>query len=185
MKTIWTIGHSTHPIEEFISILKEEEIGQVADVRTVPRSRYVPQYNQDNLRAALQDEGIAYVHLKELGGLRHSTGPSPNTGWRNPRFRAYADYMQTVEFDRGFAHLEELASSKRTVVMCAEGLPWRCHRLLISDALMARGWRVEEIMPDGKRPRAARKPAAAMPRRSVRYDIVPAILSNCASARAP
>ena len=102
------------------------------------------------LGAALENAGIAYVHLKKLGGLRHGTGPSPNTGWRYPRFRAYADYMQTDEFDRGLARLEELAAANRTVVMCAEGLPWRCHRSLISDALMARGWQVEEIMPDSK-----------------------------------
>ncbi len=144
--TIFTIGHSTHPIEEFIALLKTYGIEQLVDVRTVPKSRHVPQFNSDALAASLHEQGIGYVHLKTLGGLRHAKKDSINTGWRNASFRGYADYMATEEFAKGIHRLVELAKAKRTVIMCAEAVPWRCHRSLIGDALLVRGIAAEDIM---------------------------------------
>lgn len=144
--TIFTVGHSTHPIDEFIAILKNYGIEQLADVRTVPKSRHVPQYNSDALAASLGEQGIAYVHMKALGGLRHAKKDSVNSGWRNASFRGYADYMATDEFAQGVDRLIDLAKVKRTVIMCAEAVPWRCHRSLIGDALLARGIAAEDIM---------------------------------------
>jgi uncharacterized protein (DUF488 family) len=144
--TIFTIGHSTLPIEEFIGLLKNYGIEQLVDVRTVPKSRHVPQFNSDALAAALGGQGIGYVHLKELGGLRHAKKDSINTGWRNASFRGYADYMSTDEFAMGIDRLIELSKAKRTVIMCAEAVPWRCHRSLVGDALLVRGIAVEDIM---------------------------------------
>ncbi len=144
--TIFTIGHSTHPIDEFIALLKEYGIEQLVDVRTVPKSRHVPQFNSEALASALNKQGIAYVHLKTLGGLRHAKKDSVNTGWRNASFRGYADYMATAEFAQGMDRLVDLAKAKRTVIMCAEAVPWRCHRSLVGDALLVRGVAVEDIM---------------------------------------
>ncbi len=144
--TITTIGHSTHPIDEFIALLKNYGIEQLVDVRTVPKSRHVPQFNSEALAEALGKQGIGYVHLKELGGLRHAKKDSINTGWRNASFRGYADYMATEEFAKGIDRLVELATSKRTVLMCAEAVPWRCHRSLVGDALLVRGSAVEDVM---------------------------------------
>ena len=144
--TIFTIGHSTHPIDEFIALLKTYGIEQLVDVRTVPKSRHVPQFNSEALAEALGKQGIAYVHLKALGGLRHAKKDSINTGWRNASFRGYADYMASNEFEQGIDRLIGLAKAKRTVIMCAEAVPWRCHRSLIGDALLARGITVEDIM---------------------------------------
>ena len=144
--TIFTIGHSTHPIEEFIAILKNYGIEQLVDVRTVPKSRHVPQFNSDALAASLDEQGIAYVHLKALGGLRHAKKDSVNSGWRNASFRGYADYMATEEFAQGIDQLVELATAKRTVIMCAEAVPWRCHRSLIGDALLVREVAAQDIM---------------------------------------
>jgi hypothetical protein len=144
--TIFTIGHSTHPIEEFIALLKNYGIEQLVDVRTVPKSRHVPQFNSDALEASLREAGIGYVHLKALGGLRHAKKDSMNMGWRNASFRGYADYMETEEFAKGIERLIELAKAKRTVIMCAEAVPWRCHRSLVGDALLVRGIAVEDIM---------------------------------------
>ena len=144
--TTFTIGHSTHPIGEFISLLKNHGIEQLVDVRTVPKSRHVPQYNSDALASALGKQGIAYIHLKALGGLRHAKKDSVNTGWRNASFRGYADHMSTEEFGKGIDRLMELAKTKRTVIMCAEAVPWRCHRSLIGDALVVRGIAAEDIM---------------------------------------
>jgi Protein of unknown function, DUF488 len=144
--TIFTIGHSTHPIEEFIALLKNYGIEQLVDVRTVPKSRHVPQFNSDALASALGDHGVAYVHLKALGGLRHAKKDSINTAWRNSSFRGYADYMATEEFAKGIDRLIELAKVKRTVIMCAEAVPWRCHRSLVGDALLVRGIAAEDIM---------------------------------------
>jgi hypothetical protein len=143
---IFTIGHSTHPIEEFIALLKHYGIEQLVDVRTVPKSRHVPQFNSDALATSLGRQGVAYVHLKTLGGLRHAKKDSVNTGWRNASFRGYADYMSTDEFAQGIDRLIELAKTKRTVIMCAEAVPWRCHRSLIGDALLVRGIAAEDIM---------------------------------------
>jgi uncharacterized protein (DUF488 family) len=138
-EVIYTIGHSTHPIDEFIRILKSYGIEKIADVRTIPRSRHNPQYNKDNFREELAKHGIGYVWLKELGGLRHTTKASINTAWRNTSFRGYADYMQTPEFSMAIERLISLGKEKRTAIMCAEAVPWKCHRSLIGDALLARG----------------------------------------------
>ena len=141
-----TIGHSTRSIAEFVSILKSYGVKRLVDVRTVPKSRHVPQFNSDALAKALQKEGIDYTHLKSLGGLRHAKKDSTNTGWRNASFRGYADYMATGEFRAGLDSLLELAREKRTAIMCAEAVPWRCHRSLIGDALLVRGVHVEDIL---------------------------------------
>jgi uncharacterized protein (DUF488 family) len=143
---ILTIGHSTHPLEEFVSMLKAHDVTQLVDVRTVPKSRRVPQYNSDSLAKTLPAQGIDYVHLKALGGLRRAKKDSVNTGWRNASFRGYADYMATEDFQQGIDRLLQLARAKRTVLMCAEAVPWRCHRSLIGDALLVHGVRVEDIM---------------------------------------
>jgi uncharacterized protein (DUF488 family) len=144
-QTVLTIGHSTRSIEEFISILQVHGVQQLADVRTIPKSRRVPQFNQDALAAKMKATGILYVHLKALGGLRHPKKDSVNVGWRNASFRGYADYMSTGEFRAALNRLLELAQTKRTAIMCAEAVPWRCHRSLIGDALLVRGFQVEDI----------------------------------------
>ena len=144
--TIFTVGHSTLPLADFIALLKIYGIACLADVRTVPRSRYNPQFNADSLDEALRAQAIAYVPLQALGGLRHARKDSPNGGWRNESFRGYADYMQTGEFIRGLASLIELGRSRRTAIMCAEAVPWRCHRSLVADALMVRDIPVVEIL---------------------------------------
>jgi uncharacterized protein (DUF488 family) len=146
--TVFTVGHSTLPIERFSSLLAAYGIEQLADVRTVPRSRRNPQFNADALRESLKTAGISYVPLGELGGLRKPRADSPNSGWRNASFRGYADYMQTEEFGAGLARLVELASERRTAIMCAEAVPWRCHRSLVADALAARGIGVVEILSE-------------------------------------
>jgi uncharacterized protein (DUF488 family) len=143
---VYTIGHSTRPIEEFIGLLKENAIACVLDIRTVPRSRHNPQFNRDTLPDSLAAAGIAYRHIDGLGGLRHARADSPNTGWRNASFRGYADYMQTPEFDENVDALAKLARTERCVLMCAEAVPWRCHRSMVADALTARGVPVEHIM---------------------------------------
>jgi uncharacterized protein (DUF488 family) len=144
--TVLTIGHSTHPLEEFVAILKAHDVAQLVDVRTVPKSRRVPQYNTESLAKELPARGIDYAHLKSLGGLRHAKRSSINRGWRNASFRGYADYMSTDEFQQGIERLLTLARAKRSAIMCAEAVPWRCHRSLIGDALLVRGVQVEDIM---------------------------------------
>lgn len=144
--TIFTIGHSTHPLEEFVAMLKAHDVAQLVDVRTIPKSRRVPHFNSESLAAELPARGIDYAHLKALGGLRHAKKDSVNTGWRNASFRGYADYMATGEFRQGIERLLELARAKRTAIMCAEAVPWRCHRSLIGDALLVRNVHVEDIM---------------------------------------
>jgi uncharacterized protein (DUF488 family) len=143
---ILTIGHSTRTIETFLELLRAHSVKRLVDVRTIPRSRYNPQFNSDTLAATLGDCGIGYMSMKELGGLRHARSDSPNTGWRNLSFRGYADYMQTPEFAAGVAALIEMAQGERTAIMCAEAVPWRCHRSLIADALLVRGCAVAHIM---------------------------------------
>jgi uncharacterized protein (DUF488 family) len=147
---IFTIGHSTLALESFKAALKENSIGLVADVRTIPRSRHNPQFNMDTLPGDLAGAGIEYRHLEALGGLRHTRPESINTAWINASFRGFADYMQTREFDQGLKELIKLARSRRTAIMCAEAVPWRCHRSLIADALLVRGWRVEHITGAGR-----------------------------------
>jgi uncharacterized protein (DUF488 family) len=143
---VHTVGHSTYPIEQFIGILGNHGVRRLVDVRTIPRSRRNPQFNRENLPASLQTAGIEYRHLPGLGGLRHPRKDSINTGWRNASFRGYADYMQTPEFAENLSRLIELASDVPTAIMCAEAVPWRCHRSLIADALTARGIPVMEIL---------------------------------------
>lgn len=143
---ILTIGHSTHTSAEFIALLQAHGVTRIVDVRTVPRSRHNPQFNRDTLPASLQEAGIGYVHLAGLGGLRHTTKDSINKGWRNASFRGYADYMQTAEFETALNGLIELTKQDRIALMCAEAVPWRCHRSLIADALLVRGIPVEDIM---------------------------------------
>ncbi len=147
-EVVYTIGHSTHPIEEFIRILKAYGIEEVVDVRTIPGSRHNPQFNEKNLRDELARNGIGYVRMKALGGLRHTTKGSINTAWKNASFRGYADYMQTPEFAMAIEELAGLGKEKRIAIMCAEAVPWRCHRSLIGDALLARGVSVIDIMSE-------------------------------------
>jgi len=145
--TVFTIGHSTRPIDEFLDLLRAHGIRQLLDIRTIPKSRHNPQFNSDSLAASLAAAGVRYMHMKDLGGLRHPARDSVNLGWRNASFRGFADYMQTPQFatalDRAI-HLAEEPSP--TVLMCAEAVPWRCHRSLIADALVVRGIRVREII---------------------------------------
>lgn len=143
---IFTVGHSTLPLEEFIALLEAYGIECLADIRTVPRSRHNPQFNGDTLGKALRAHKIEYVPLPALGGLRHARKDSPNTGWRNTSFRGYADYMQMEEFARGLDGLIALSRKKRTAIMCAEAVPWRCHRSLVADALSVRSIPVVEIL---------------------------------------
>ena len=150
---IYTLGHSTRTLEDFIQVLESFESKVLADIRTVPRSRHNPQFNADALPRALQPLGIHYAHLPRLGGLRRARQDSPNCGWRNASFRGYADYMQTDEFEAGLLSLHELLARGRVVMMCAEAVPWRCHRSLVADALLARGAEVEHISgPSRSRP---------------------------------
>lgn len=146
--TIWTIGHSTRPIDEFIKILKIYNIEKLIDIRTIPRSRTNPQFNKDELEQELLANGISYLLEKQLGGLRPRSKNSPNTAWKNKSFQGFADYMQTDSFQKALSNLIEMASSTRCAIMCAEVLPWRCHRSLISDALMINGFEVIEIFDD-------------------------------------
>ncbi len=143
---IFTIGHSTHSIEEFIDILKAHGIELVIDVRTIPKSRHNPQYNSDTLASVLRGQDIGYKHLPGLGGLRHTKKDSINTAWENDSFRGFADYMQTEDFELSLNMLIETAGKQSTAVMCAEAVPWRCHRALIADALLARKVTVMDIM---------------------------------------
>lgn len=146
MGPILTIGHSTHPIEVFTAMLQAHQVEYLADIRTVPRSRRNPQFNRESLPQPLQAAGIGYVHLAALGGLRKPRPDSRNTAWQNASFRGYADYMESPEFAAGLSALLELAQEKRVVIMCAESVPWQCHRSLVADALTARGLPVEHIM---------------------------------------
>ncbi|BCT68475.1 hypothetical protein NNRS527_02075 [Nitrosospira sp. NRS527] len=143
---ICTIGHSTHPLDEFVSILKANAVTHILDVRTVPRSRHNPQFNKETLPGSLKVAGIKYTHLPGLGGLRHARKDSINGAWRNASFRGYADYMQTPGFASNVQDVMELAEKERCALMCAEAVPWRCHRSLIADALTVRGARVEDII---------------------------------------
>jgi uncharacterized protein (DUF488 family) len=147
---IWTIGHSTHPIDEFIAMLQAYQIQQLVDIRTIPRSRHNPQFNRDALPASLLTAALGYHHMAGLGGLRRPRPDSVNTDWRNSSFRGYADYMQTSEFQINLDYLIELGASARTVNMCAEALQWRCHRSLVADALFVRGIPVDHIQSAGR-----------------------------------
>ena len=143
---IFTIGHSNRTIEDFIELLKTHRLEQVIDIRTIPRSRHNPQFNSDALAESLSKHNIAYIHLAKLGGLRHARADSTNLAWRNSSFRGFADYMETEEFEDGLDHALALAREKRSALMCAEAVPWRCHRSLVSDALTARHITVKHIV---------------------------------------
>lgn len=143
---IFTIGHSTRPIAEFLEMLQAHGIRRLVDVRTVPRSGHNPQFNREDLAHALHNRRIHYRHMPALGGLRHARRDSINAAWRNASFRGYADHMQTQEFAQALELLIELARQELTAAMCAEAVPWRCHRSLIADALLVRGIEVLEIV---------------------------------------
>jgi uncharacterized protein (DUF488 family) len=146
MNPVYTIGHSTRTIEEFIRILQSYAIETIVDVRTIAASRHNPQYNEEDLCKSLSQKGIGYIHCKGLGGLRHTTKASINTAWENASFRGYADYMQTTQFQENLDRLIDMSKHKLTAIMCAEALPWRCHRSLIGDALLVRNIAVIDII---------------------------------------
>ena len=148
--TIWTIGHSTRSAEEFLELLKGQGIQQLVDIRTFPGSRRYPHFNKENLSEFLSQRGIQYHHMVGLGGRRKPEKDSVNIAWRHPSFRGYADYMQTGEFKKQVAMLEQLGTEKRTAYMCSEAPWWKCHRSLVSDYLKVRGWTVLHIMEKGK-----------------------------------
>lgn len=143
---IFTIGHSTHLISEFVELLQAYGIKEVIDVRSIPKSRHNPQFNSDVLKQSLRRVHIRYKHLNKLGGLRHTKKDSINLGWRNTSFRGFADYMASSEFEEGLEALTKIAKAKYTAIMCAEAVPWRCHRSLIADSLTKKGWLVRDIM---------------------------------------
>ena len=149
-KTIWTIGHSIRSLEEFVAILHLFGIELVADIRSYPGSRKVPQFNKELLENSLPRNNIRYVHFKNLGGRRKANPHSKNTAWRHLAFRGYADYMETLTFKEGIKELEEVSLKYRTAYMCSEALWWRCHRSMVSDYLKAHGWQVMHIMGMGK-----------------------------------
>lgn len=149
-KILWTIGHSTRPIDVFISLLKAHGIQQLIDVRTIPRSRHNPQFNHENVLESLRTEELSYRHMPQLGGLRKPRKDSINTGWRNASFRGYADYMQTEQFGKALEELMAYGRNKKTAIMCAEAVPWRCHRSLIADALVTGDWEIRHIMSETK-----------------------------------
>jgi uncharacterized protein (DUF488 family) len=173
-RPIFTIGHSTRPIEEFINLLQAHGVEQLIDIRTIPRSRTNPQFNREALPESLAAAGIGYRHMPSLGGLRHARPDSLNTAWRNASFRGYADYMQTPEFAAAVEKLMALGRDKQTAVMCAEAVPWRCHRSLVGDALTARGIPVEDIMSATRRPLHTLTPFAQVEGTRVWY---PALVS--------
>lgn len=152
LPVVLTIGHSTRPLNEFVGLLTAHGVTRVVDVRTVPRSFHNPQFNKASLAASLKKAGLSYVHMPGLGGLRHPKRDSINMGWRNASFRGYADYMQTPEFEQSLNELIQLANQDRIALMCAEAVPWRCHRSLIADALLVRGIRTEDIMTATRSP---------------------------------
>ena len=145
---IFTLGHSTLPIKRFMAVLQIYGIERLVDIRTIPRSRHNPQFNDTALAKSLRAQHLEYMHMQALGGLRHARKDSPNTGWRNESFRGYADYMQTEEFQDALEELIHLSGQKRVAIMCAEAVPWRCHRSLVADALWVRGIPVVEILSE-------------------------------------
>jgi uncharacterized protein (DUF488 family) len=170
---IWTIGHSTRSAAGFTAILRRYGIERLVDIRTVPRSRRNPQFNRDELPETLAAAGIAYLHMAGLGGLRHPRKDSLNTAWRNDSFRGYADYMQTEEFERSLAELIRLAERQRLAVMCAEAVPWRCHRSMVADALAARGVDVRHILSETTEKPHSITPFAKVENNRVTYPGLP------------
>ena len=149
-RTLWTIGHSTYTLEAFVGILRAHHIEALADVRLLPGSRRYPHFNRETLAQTLEKVEIVYRHIPELGGRRKPRSDSPNTAWRNESFRGYADYMETPDFLHGVDALQQMAITKRTAIMCAEAVWWRCHRALISDWLKIRGVEVLHILSENK-----------------------------------
>ena len=178
---IFTVGHSTHPIERFLSLLGDANIEAIADVRRFPGSRRHPQFGADALAESLGSEGIDYEPFRdELGGRRsrkdaEGASPPDNSAWRNASFRAYADYMSTEAFAAGRERLEALATRCRTAFMCAESHPSRCHRRLVADVLLARGWRVVHLLPDGRQEEHAFTPDAVVEGERVHYPAQPSL----------
>jgi len=168
---VLTIGHSTRTLEEFIGLLQRHAVSRVIDVRTVPRSRHNPQFNKASLPGSLKKAGLSYVHLPGLGGLRHARRDSLNLGWHNASFRGYADYMQTPEFEKSLEELVQWAKQDRIALMCAEAVPWRCHRSLIADALLVRGIRTEDIMSPTRRQVHTLTPFAKVRGSTITYPI--------------
>jgi uncharacterized protein (DUF488 family) len=166
---VLTVGHSTRALEAFIQLLQAHGVKRVLDVRTVPRSRRNPQFNRELLPNSLGQAKIGYTHLKELGGLRHPLPDSLNTGWRNSSFRGFADYMQTPVFAAGLAKLMKFASRAQVALMCAEAVPWRCHRSLIADALVVQGVRVEHILSATRRKEHSLTPFARVEGTRITY----------------
>jgi len=166
---VFTVGHSTLPIERFIASLQAYGIQTLADIRTVPRSRHNPQFNSEALAAALEQAAISYVVMPALGGLRRARKDSPNTGWRNASFRGYADYMQTDAFREGLEDLIRLSKRQRVAIMCAEAVPWRCHRSLVADALGVRGIEVIEILSETSYRPHSLTPFAQVEGNAIRY----------------
>ncbi len=171
---ILAIGHSTRALEEFVDLLHSCGVSTLADVRTIPRSRRNPQFSREALSRSLPEAGIRYVHLARLGGLRHPRKDSPNGGWRNASFRGYADHMQTGKFEEGLVELRALARDGPVAVMCAEAVPWRCHRSLLADALFARGVVVEHIVGKARTRPHRLTPFAVREGRRVVYPPEPA-----------
>lgn len=181
---ILTVGHSNHTIGEFLELLKAHGLERLVDVRTIPRSRHNPQFNRDALAASVRRAHIAYTHLPKLGGLRHARRDSVNAGWQNASFRGYADYMQSREFAAALARLEKLAAHKRCAMMCAEAVPWRCHRSLVADALTVRGYPVEHIMTPARANRHKLTPFARVRGKCVTYPPNRATRAYAAKKRA-
>jgi len=171
---VYTIGHSTRLITAFIEMLKAHEVEMLIDVRTVPRSRHNPQFNLNELSTALECDHIRYIHMPGLGGFRHPLrGATINVGWRNLSFRGYADYMQTDEFARHLNELIAIARLQQIAIMCAEAVPWRCHRSLIADALLVRGFQVQEIASVTKTTPSSLHPWAQVDGTQVTYPSLP------------
>jgi uncharacterized protein (DUF488 family) len=166
---IFTVGHSTRSFEELVAILRAHGVERLVDVRTIPRSRHNPQFNHETFSKALHNRRFSYRHMKALGGLRRAHPDSMNTGWRNASFRGFADYMQTRAFEEALQRLAELATQKPTAIMCAEAVPWRCHRSLIADALVARGYEVRNIMSAARAQPHILNPMARVKGRQVTY----------------
>jgi uncharacterized protein (DUF488 family) len=145
---VFTVGHSTMPIERFIALLQTYGVKRLVDIRSAPRSRHNPQFNDTSLAESLTARQIEYVHIQALGGLRRAHKDSPNTGWRNESFRGYADYMQGEEFRDALETLIRMSRQERAAIMCAEAVPWRCHRSLVADALAVRGIPAVEILSE-------------------------------------
>lgn len=168
-RVVFTIGHSTRSAEEFLALLTAHGVQRLVDVRTMPGSRRHPQFNAEALRDALQERGIGYLHLRGLGGLRKPRPDSINSGWRNRSFQGYADHMLSEEFARDLGALLDIAANEQAAAMCAEAVPWRCHRSLLGDALLVRGFEVEEILTATRRQPHRLTPFAVVTGASITY----------------